>query len=808
MILNKRIKRIFCKNIVSYLAIFVLIIMSSFLVVAFGGTTYTAGNSVKTNWDRNSVEDGEFTTYVPLSETNLAKLRNDSIKVEKQYYVDIGADGGTTVRIFKNRDEINKVQLKKGKLGLDKDDIVLEYTFANAYGYTLGDKITIGATTYRITGTCAAADYAHRVQNISDVGTDKSFGIGFVNDEAFDNLIQSSQYKDNVVYNYAYINKGTLSGKEIKDELADFQCDKNDITDTYIKDKLAEMDTTRANIEEGFKNIENASSVYNKELSDSVAALSDGVERYMGTTMDYKVPILKTFIERDRNSRITGIIQYNESMLSYAIIAGILLSTIIAYVLSVFALNNIKKDSVAIGTLYALGFSKRELILHYMILSLIIVLVGAVSGTILGIHGVTWFMAINYSYPNLSPSVSPVLLVYGVAMPILLTVLINYAVLNKKLNVPPLEMLHPEKVVDRVMAQTVSGKKFKSVFRKTQFLREKRSYLILFFGAGIAIIFMMLGFALHSTIKNYSDNVGNDINYKYMYELEDPLEQKPGNTETAYTKSFTIYCKQAGMDMDVVLQGVNPQSRYFDFASKMKNDDSLIYISNSAVVKYGYKVGDKVTFTDYLNDRDYTFTVAGIVNYENGIYFFMNINAMRDYFGVDNSYYNTLFSNEKISIPDAMLMNMITRDTIKETAKSWMDAANSYLYLFLAVGILTFIITMYLLVKTIIEHASSNISLMKIFGYGNREVKQMYLGNLKYVVIFDIVVFIPFSAFIMRSLIPMLNATMGSGMVTYISPVYYVLMIAIILSVFTLVYSLLGNRMNKISFAEILKNRE
>lgn len=808
MVLNKRIKRIFYKNTINYIAIFLLVVMSSFLVVAFGGTTYTARKTVENNWKVNNVENGEFTTYVPLTNKDLKKLNDKSVTIEKMFYMDIESEEGKTVRIFKNRDTINKIQLKSGKLAKQSNEINLEYTFADNFKYKTGDTIKVGNSNYQVMGTCTVPDYAHRVQNISDVGTDEKFGIGFVNTETFKDLLKDKKLKNKLVYNYVYVNHGTITDSKVKDMLCEIQCDKDSITDTYIKSQLEKMQSTRSNIENGFENILNASKLYNSNLETGVQKVYNGVEKYLDKTMKYDLPVLKFFTEKSRNSRITGIIQYNEPMLSYAVIAGILLSTIIAYILTVFAVNNIKKDSVSIGTLFSLGITKKELIYHYMILPILIVMLGSIAGTILGINGVTWFMASNYSYPLLIPSVSPSLLAYGIIMPLILTVIINFLVLNKKLSMKPLQMMHPEKYTENINLPKVKGKSFERIFKKTQFLREKRSYITLFMGIGFAIIFMMLGLSLYSTIENYADKVTVDMKYNYMYLLQNPLEKQPDNTEVSYTKPFTIYCKQAKADMDVILQGINSKSKYFDFASDLKNDHNLVYVSDSAVVKYGYSIGDKITFTDHLNNRDYTFTVAGIVPFKNGIYFFMDIDAMRKYFKVDDTYYNTLFSNEKTDIKDTMLINTITKNTIYETAKSWLKSAKAYLPLFLGVGVVTFIITMYLLVKTIIEHAASNISLMKILGYTNKEVEGMYLGNLKYVVLLDIIVFVPLSALLMRSMIPLLNATMGSGMATYIKPSFYVILILFILLVFYFIFTILKFKVRKITFMEVLKNRE
>ena len=57
---------------------------------------------------------------------------------------------------------------------------------------------------------------------------------------------------------------------------------------------------------------------------------------------------------------------------------------IIAFVFAVTTSNTITKESAVIGTLRASGYSKAELIRHYMAMPIAIILIAAVVGNILG----------------------------------------------------------------------------------------------------------------------------------------------------------------------------------------------------------------------------------------------------------------------------------------------------------------------------------------------------------------------------------------------------------------------------------------
>ena len=99
-----------------------------------------------------------------------------------------------------------------------------------------------------------------------------------------------------------------------------------------------------------------------------------------------------------------------------------LLIVLIAYVISVFVVHTIEKESGVIGTLYALGVKRRELLLHYLILPAAVTFIAGVIGTLIGYssYGVRIQMQDCYNYfsiPDLKVVYKAYLLVYGIVMP-------------------------------------------------------------------------------------------------------------------------------------------------------------------------------------------------------------------------------------------------------------------------------------------------------------------------------------------------------------------------------------------------------
>ena len=151
---------------------------------------------------------------------------------------------------------------------------------------------------------------------------------------------------------------------------------------------------------------------------------------------------------------------------------------------SVFAAHNVDENKEIVGTLYAMGYRKKELVRHFLILPVLVVLTGSIIGLILGyfLTGVAADGNVQlYSYPPLKTTIQGYLLAYSLIMPNALTIIINYFILSKKLSQKPLAMLRDEKKVKN-SSHNFSLKRFSymSAYRIRQTLRESKTTILMF----------------------------------------------------------------------------------------------------------------------------------------------------------------------------------------------------------------------------------------------------------------------------------------------------------------------------------------
>ena len=120
-----------------------------------------------------------------------------------------------------------------------------------------------------------------------------------------------------------------------------------------------------------------------------------------------------------------------------------------------------------------------------------------------------------------------------------------------------------------------------------------------------------------------------------------------------------------------------------------------------------------------------------------------------------------------------------------------------------------FLVVMYLMIKMMIDRSSFNISLVKIFGFRNREVRRMYLDGNFYTVVTGALIVIPLCKMIMDYIYPRyLVSNVGVGISPDYPPVLYLIIFAVITGLYLIINFVLTSRIRKINPALVLKNRE
>lgn len=840
-VLRKRILRDFKTNIPRYLALGFLIILSMYLVISMLGAAETIiRGSLKTDADAH-VEDGEFSLFVPMKESEEEDLRARGITLEKMFFLDYTVEETKTLRLFENREEINQITLKEGSPAAAEDEVVLERRYAEINGIQIGDKIEIGGHVFRVVGIGTVPDYDCTLKTLGDTGCDsQNFGLAFVTADTYQAMRKEGKSAKSEEYYYAYLLNDRMTDDELKDELKELEFSADDVQDAYfqeywdrtlgredeLRDGIQELVDGAEELKDGLKELKELKSFADgvDEYTDGVAEAADGAEELQDGVKDLKDETddiideifdadagnLMTFVKAGDNARIQAASGDQELYRSVGTIAGCIILVLISYVLSVFVVHSIDRESSVIGALYALGVKKRDLMNHYVMLPTVIAAVSGVIGTLIGYSkvGVRVQMQDCYNYyslPDLNVIIMPYLLIYGVIAPPLICWIVTSLVINKRLSKPVLTLIKNEQKVSKGNDFKLKHMKFMRLFKLRQIIRERRTAFTVVFGMFVSLLIAIMAMEIFVYCDTVRIQYPQDTKYEYMYTYKYPSEEVPEGGYKAYAKTMkkSIY----GYTFDVTVLGITEDNPFFDV--NLKDTSSQVVISSAIAYKYGLKVGDVITLKDEEADKLYAFEIYDITQYSPSFMVFMPYDKALELFGEPDDYYNVVFSDHDLGIESGRLYSTITKADVEKAAGIFVNQMQGMIITLGTVSVIIFAIVLYLMMKVMIDRSAFSISLIKIFGYRDKELKKMYLDGNFYVIAIGALLSVPLGKIIMDAIYgPAFTPNVACGVDKSFSVWIYLGIFALVFILYFIINHLLVRRIRKMIPAEVLKNRE
>ena len=833
-VLRKRIWRDFKSNLPRYLALSLLIILAMYLVVSLVGAAETIIRGSENADSRQCVEDGDFSLFVPMKDEEMEDLEADGVTIEPQFYMDYEIDEDHTIRIFANRDEVNRIDLVKGTLAEKGNELVVERQFAEKNDISAGDVITFGGREFTITGIGTTPDYDNVLKSLGDTGCDcLHFGTGFVAADVYDTLRAEEKSIKSEEYYYAYRLNGAMTDDELKDRLEELEFTSGDVEDPFFQEywdrTMGKKDDLTDGIQElldGAKELKELKAFEDgiieytdgtKEAEDGSNELLDGIQELKDETDDMIDDIfsedaqnLMTFVKAGDNARIQAASGDQELYRSVGTIAGAILLILISYVLSVFVVHSIDQESAVIGALYALGVKRKNLMAHYVTLPTVITFVSGLIGTLLGYSslGVPIQMQDCYNYyslPDLDVIYMPYLFIYGIVVPPVISIIVNSLVIRKRLSKPVLTMIRNEQKVGNGKDIKLGNMSFMNLFKIRQMLRESRTGFTVVFGMFVSLLLAMMSLEIYTYCANVNRDYVNDTKYEYMYTYKYPTEEVPEGGYEAYAK--TLKKKIYGYNFDITVMGLTENNPFFDV--DLSDSSSKVAISSSIAYKYGLDVGDTLTLKDDEADKIYAFEIASVAQYAPSFMVFMPYDKALELFDEPEDYFNVVFSDHALDVETGRLYATTTKTDVKKAAGIFSDIMQGMILTIGGVSVLIFIVVMYLMMKVMIDRSSFNIALIKIFGYRNKEVKKMYLDGNFYIITIGALISIPLTKWIMDvAYEPAFVPNIACGIDKSFPFWMYLAIFAGILILYFIINHLLIRRIRKMVPAEVLKNRE
>lgn len=738
--LMKRIPRELKSDLGKYIALFLFLTLTigfvSGFLVAGGSMSYAYDQS----FEKYNIEDGHFTLASEIPDELLKEVEEQDVSVYPLFYKDFDLSNEHTVRVYKIRDDVDKICLMDGEFPSKSGEIMIDRLYASNNSIEIGDKIEVDGKSYEICGFAAFSDYSALFKNHTDMMFDANkFTVAAVCDDDFDRLSD-----DKLKYNYAWVNRDRTLSDDEKSDKAD-----------EVKAVLGKSGLT----------------------TDFIAAINNQAIIFTGDD-----------IGGDRVMIITML---------YIIMA------VIAFVFGITTRNSLDKESKTVGTLRASGFKRSELVKQYAVMPLVVTLVSAVIGNILG-YTVFKNIVVNtyyhsYSLPTYETRWNSNAFVLTTVIPALIVLAVVISVLVYTLRLSPLQFLRHEltsKKKNKVIK--LKRKNFISKFRLRVIFQNLSSYITLFIGVLFASVLLLFGMMMSPLLTHFKDEVINSEIAAYQYILKAPCEADEG------AEKYAVCSLENEKGEEITVYGIEENSEYFD--ENLGKDELLL--SDGFSDKYNIEPGDEIKLSEKYGDKSYTLKSTGQYKYPAALAVFMSRERFNDVFDKDDDYYSGYFSNEKLDIDDSFVASVITRSDLTVMADQLDDSMGEMFYLLYVFAIVIYILLIYLFSKQITEKNITSISMLKILGYDGREISRIYNMTTGIVMMVSLLISLPLSYLLIKVIYYAMMIDYNGWLTLYFAPWIWPVMTAIGAACYLLVHVFQMKKINKIPLSSALKNDE
>lgn len=786
--LHKKLFRDIKNNLSQFITIFLMILIG---VMAYSGITSYMGGMSKTKdefYINNNMFDIELigNNFTNEDLEKIKSIDNVNDAERKLSIKGTTTDDKVLLLNFIESNNISKFYLCDGiSFDVNKSGVWLDNFYAEKNNIKVGDIIPITYDTFTI--------------------NEEVLGLINVPDHLYDTVDESELFPDRLKFGLAYLSINEIPESYIKEKVAnELNIDVN-LLDKYISnfnykdyytfnyvmvdiDDISKINEVKNNIED---NVENTLAIINREDTASD-------KTYQG--------------EIDEGKTYVGVF------------SGLF---IFIAMLSVITTMNriIKKERVQIGTLKALGFSNKKILLHYIGYGFYVSLVGVIFGLLLGYFGIgKFFISLEMSFfeiPNGMPFMDIKSYLVGILV-IVCVIIITCLTIKSILKEVPAETLRNKIPNVKKSSLNLTTKK---MFRKMKFstiwnirdiLRNKLRTIMGLSGIVGCTVLIVCALGMLDSINHFIKLQFEDIyNFDYKITVKSNISNNELNNLTSTYGDYTS--KTYGIEIlennervsnNLVVTDAKDRLRFVD------NKDRFIEINNNdgVYVTYKYaknnnlKVGDTITWHIYGSDKYYTSKIVGLNKDPQN----QNMTMIRSYLEslgltyVPDSLYT---NNDNINKEDLGIELVQNIDSLTESMNNMLSMMKSMIVLIIFIAIILCIVIIYNLGILSFSEKEYQFSTLKVLGFDNKKIKNIFIKQNIWITLISIVIGLPLGYLLVEYLFKVaieehydfsayitLRSYIISSIVTYIT---------------TYIVSLrLAKRINKIDMVSSLKSNE
>lgn len=433
----------------------------------------------------------------------------------------------------------------------------------------------------------------------------------------------------------------------------------------------------------------------------------------------------------------------------------------------------VEEERTLIGTLKALGYSKKSIAAKYLGYAVLATLTGGIFGVMIGEKILPYIIITAYKimYRHLPDVEIPYNLYYGVlacVVALLCTVAATIFSCMKELKEQAAELMRPPapKQGKRVFLEYIPflWKRLNFTWKSTvrNLMRYKKRFFMTIFGIGGCMGLMLVGFGLKDSISSivplqyediqlYDGNVilQSDVTMQEKQEVYEALEKNSQVVATAEDLLQKITIEHDGVSKEVYLNVPENVEKFSDFVvlqdrttkEKYQLTDKGAVLTEKMAKELGVSAGDTVTIKEE-NEKERTVKISQICENYMSHYLYMTPAVYKAAYGKEPEYNSIYYrtegrtTKEAESVGEAALkldgaLSVSYTTELRQQVDDMLQSLDIVIVvLIISAGMLAFVV-LYNLNNINITERKRELATLKVLGFYDKEVTEyVYRENI------------------------------------------------------------------------------
>ena len=788
-----------------FIAIVLIILLGTLLYVGIKATGPILNHSASQFVDKQELSNLQIVSTGGLTkrdEEAAAEIPDAEVESGYQlFYADSKKNQVVKLYSYNKKSQQNQLIVKSGHLPKKENEIVLDEK-AKEEGYRLNQTYKIDQPdqlkrkTFKIVGFVQSPMYiSTEERGLSNVGKGNVDFFAYLPESNFSSEIKSVIYvrfknvQGKETYGSAYeqtMNKNIAASEKLfkdrpeeraaeirKEAQAELLPKKNEVADGLAKlaEGQKEIDQAKDQLEQQQAMIgtespqlaqaQTALENQQKELDNNREQLLSAQKKIRENEQaihDLKTPSY-TFDQRAENPGFQEYGDLSERIAAIANVFPVFFFFIAALITFTTMTRMVEENRREIGTLKALGYSRFEIAIKYIIYALSAAIIGIVLGSVIGTHTLPRLVfelsSDRYNFPGVEAFYLSRPIVQATIAFLFASLGAALLVLMRELHEKPAELLQPKapKPGKRIFLERItpiwSRMSFNSKVSYRNLFRYKSRMIMAVIGIAGCAALMVAGVGLKDSLSSVGDKqFGPIIDYDAIVTLKDQPDRaavekiftdKEKITSHLGMMNQTVELKQKGQANQKLTMMVPESRKAFDQYLHLKQQEKKFTLPEEGAVitqkiaeLFDLKKGDSLTVYDE-DQQPFKIRIANISDNYLGNFLYLSKDYYQKVRGTSFAVNSYLLKSKKMSkseeedlsktlLNSEQVTNTSFISTQIETQEHSMDNLDGIVWIFVVLsGLLAFIV-LYNLTNINVSERLRELSTIKVLGFYDREV--------------------------------------------------------------------------------------